>query len=740
MAPTQHTLFASSPRNLEPLLATELRSLGIDGVKPVASGCQFEGDLEAALKVCLWSRVANRVLFPVTAGKASDPDELYALIQTIDWSLHLSTEQTLAVDFFCAQSNITHSHFGALKVKDAIVDQFREHSGVRPSVERQQPDVCINVYLHRNRARVAIDLSGQSLHRRGYRSDGARAPLKENLAAALLMACDWPARAERGESFVDPLCGSGTLLIEAMMIASHTAPGLLRPYYGFSGWLQHEPAVWQKLLDEAVQRKKEGMKNLPLVAGSDQSRMAITSAKENVQNAGFADVITLEQCELERYQLPTQCSPGLVLSNPPYGVRVQEQQEIGQLYSVVGQRFKKLFSGWSVALFTGAPKLLHRTRLPLETILSVDNGGLPCRLVMGQLSDTRSTEETNEQAPTVSPWQTASTRTSKDDAGAAMFANRLRKNQRTLKSWIKQQDIQAYRLYDADMPEYAVAVDLYKGSGAGSGTDVVVQEYQAPSRVDEQRARERLDQILATLPDVLQCDPGDVHLKVRKRQKGSEQYTRVTDGRKQSYHNEKSINEFGCELLVNFADYLDTGLFLDHRKVRHHIQSLAGGKRFLNLFGYTGSATVHALRGGAASSLTVDMSNTYLDWAARNISLNKGDPHLHRVERADCLEWLAADVNEDVFDIILLDPPTFSNSTRMENDWEVQRDHARLIQQSMNRLAPDGLLIFSNNFRRFRLDEPALSAYVLENRTEWSLDRDFQRNRRIHHCWFIRHG
>ncbi|MBX2886176.1 MAG: bifunctional 23S rRNA (guanine(2069)-N(7))-methyltransferase RlmK/23S rRNA (guanine(2445)-N(2))-methyltransferase RlmL [Granulosicoccus sp.] len=736
MAPAQHILFASSPRNLEPLLASELRALGISGVKPVASGCQFDGDLAAALKVCLWSRVANRVLFPVTAGRAADPEELYALIQTVDWSSHLRAEQTLAVDFFCAQSNITHSHYGALKVKDAIVDQFREQSGVRPSVDRQQPDVCINVYLHRNRARVAIDLSGQSLHRRGYRSDGARAPLKENLAAALLLACDWPARAARGESFIDPLCGSGTLVIEAMMMASNTAPGLLRPYYGFTGWLQHLPELWQELIDEATDLRAEGMKNVPYVAGSDQSRTAIASATDNVLYAGFADVIELQTCSLERLQLPAKTPSGLVLTNPPYGIRVQEQQEIGQLYSIIGQHCKKLFPGWSVALFTGAPKLLHRTRLPLDTVLTVDNGGLPCRLVMAKLADASPDKATDSgEKNTPSKSKTAAESGEADN----MFANRLRKNQRALKGWIKQQNIQAYRLYDADMPEYAVAVDVYHTKDDPYFTDVVVQEYQAPSRVDAQKAQQRLGQILATLPDVLQCEPEAVHLKVRKRQKGSEQYSRVTDSRSQIQKNEKTVMEHGCRLLVNFEDYLDTGLFLDHRKVRHYIQAKAQDKRFLNLFGYTGAATVHAINGGAASSLTVDMSNNYLDWAARNIELNGGDPALHRTERADCLEWLAVDPPESLYDLILLDPPTFSNSARMENDCDVQRDHAGLIAMTMKRLAPDGLLIFSNNFRRFKLDESTLSTFGLENRTEWSLDRDFQRNRRIHQCWFIRH-
>ncbi|MBX2824236.1 MAG: bifunctional 23S rRNA (guanine(2069)-N(7))-methyltransferase RlmK/23S rRNA (guanine(2445)-N(2))-methyltransferase RlmL [Gammaproteobacteria bacterium] len=739
MATSDPILFASAPRQLESLLASELEQIGVGGIKPVASGVQFQGDMEAAYRVCLWSRVANRVLYPVTAGKVIDENALYSLVQSVNWEEHLTQQQTLAVDFFCAQSNITHSHYGALRVKDAVVDQFRDKFGQRPSVDRTRPDVRINVYLHRNRARIAIDLSGESLHRRGYRLEGSRAPLKENLAAALLLAAGWPTRAAQGQPFLDPLCGSGTLVIEAALMASDTAPGLLRDYFGFLGWRQFDAALWKSLRSEAEERRTSGRLNMPRLFGSDQSATAIQAATDNALRAGVGAELSLSVRDLKDLQAPPGLPPGLILTNPPYGQRITEQEKVGQLYSLIGQRLRQGFANWQAAVFTGAPKLLHRTRLPLQSCLEVDNGGIPCRLSAGEVPE-KPTTSASADAEDQNRKHNTSPASGEQDVSTPdeMFANRLRKNQRALKGWVKQNNIHAYRLYDADIPEFAVAVDLYQ-------TDtlhVVVQEYQAPSRVDDRRAEQRLRQIMATIPTVLPATAETIHLKIRKRQKGADQYTR--QAREQRF---ETVVENNCTMLVNFSDYLDTGLFLDHRKVRNFIQSEAAGKRFLNLFGYTGAATVQAIAGGAKESLTVDMSNAYTRWAEANLTNSGAGEPEHRVLRADCLEWLDGleklpvqdAAHPGLFDLILLDPPTFSNSARMTRDWDVQRDHVTLIQQVMSLLSPTGLLVFSNNFRRFKIDRERLQTYQLEDRTRWSIDRDFQRNARIHQCWFIRH-
>ncbi|MDP6042636.1 MAG: THUMP domain-containing protein, partial [Candidatus Latescibacteria bacterium] len=239
MSDERWTLFATTPRGLEALLADEIRDLGGEEVRVVRSGVGFVGDREVAYRLCLWSRVAGRVLLTLGEFEAETPEALYEGVQGIDWSEHLMPEGTLAVTCASVQSEISHTHFGALKVKDAIVDQFRDRMGVRPSVEVIQPDVRVNLYLFRNQATLSLDLSGESLHRRGYRVAGGEAPLKEHLAAALLLRARWLEVAKAGGSLIDPMCGSGTFLVEAAMMAGDVAPGLSRSYFGFENWLQH---------------------------------------------------------------------------------------------------------------------------------------------------------------------------------------------------------------------------------------------------------------------------------------------------------------------------------------------------------------------------------------------------------------------------------------------------------------------------------------------------------------------
>jgi 23S rRNA (guanine2445-N2)-methyltransferase / 23S rRNA (guanine2069-N7)-methyltransferase len=304
-----------------------------------------------------------------------------------------------------------------------------------------------------------------------------------------------------------------------------------------------------------------------------------------------------------------------------------------------------------------------------------------------------------------------------------MFANRLRKNLKNLGRWARQNGITCYRLYDADLPEYAVAVDLYEQW-------VHVQEYEAPATVDAKKAESRLREVLAVLPTVLEVPAENVFLKVRRRQKGTSQYEKFDQ--RGDFH---EVGEGGCRFLVNFSDYLDTGLFLDHRPTRHLLRELAPGRRFLNLFAYTGAATVYAAAGGARSTTTVDMSQVYLDWARRNLALNGFSAPPHEFVRADCLEWLQRERRQ--FDLIFLDPPTFSTSKRMETTFDVQRDHVSLLQATAGLLAPDGVLIFSNNSRRFKMDREELPEFQVEEISRQTIPRDFERNPRIHNCWRI---
>lgn len=295
---------------------------------------------------------------------------------------------------------------------------------------------------------------------------------------------------------------------------------------------------------------------------------------------------------------------------------------------------------------------------------------------------------------------------------------------KNIEKWLKKESIQCYRVYDADIPEYSAAIDCY-------GEFYHIQEYAAPKTIDPDKAEQRLQEIVDAVQNVFTIPAERIVVKQRLKQKGKNQYQKLGDS-KQTFE----VNEHGAKLLVNLTDYLDTGLFLDHRPVRRMIQKLAHKKSFLNLFCYTASASVHAGIGGARQTTSVDMSATYCEWARSNLSLNGLSDSLHRVIQADCLAWL--EENRQQFDVILLDPPTFSNSKRMEDILDIQRDHVALINLCMRHLAPDGVLIFSNNYRKFKLDEEALAEYKIEDITSKTFDLDFQRDTKLHHCWLIR--
>ncbi|MDH3514954.1 MAG: bifunctional 23S rRNA (guanine(2069)-N(7))-methyltransferase RlmK/23S rRNA (guanine(2445)-N(2))-methyltransferase RlmL, partial [Gammaproteobacteria bacterium] len=613
-----HPFFATCPKGIEPLLADELRALGAVSVKETRAGVAFEGPLATGYRACLWSRLANRVLLPLESFPAPTPEALYEGIQTIAWKEHLAADGTLAVDFTSSQSAITHSHYGALKAKDAIVDQLRDEFGVRPSIDTARPDIRVNVYLLRDQATVSLDLSGESLHRRGYRTQTVQAPLKENLAAAILLRAGWPAIAKENGMLVDLMCGSGTLLIEAAMIAADIAPGLAREYFGFLHWKRHDAAAWQELREEAHQRRETGLASLPAIHGYDHDPLAIRAARDNIKRAGLGNLIRAQQRELAAC-IPEEASSGLVVANPPYGERLGPGSELPALYTELGTQLKKCFPGWRAAVFTGNPELGKVMGLRAGKMHTLYNGAIECKLLHFEITPEN---VIGERAP--KPFEI------RPGSSAEMFANRLRKDLQHYGRWARRQEIFAYRLYDADLHEYNLAVDVYESDKRY----VHVQEYEAPDTIDPNKARQRLQHALGVIPVVLEIPRDQMFFKVRKRQKGGTQYEKLDETGK--FH---EVREGPCRLLVNFTDYLDTGLFLDHRDTRAMLGNLAKGKSFLNLFGYTGTATVRAALGGATDTTTVDMSRTYLDWARRNLELNGLGASKHELIQADVLAW-----------------------------------------------------------------------------------------------------
>jgi len=730
-----YKLFATTPKAMETLLTEELQSLGITQIKATMAGVAFEGNLETAYRACLWSRTANRILLVLSSFEVKSQEDLYKGIQAIDWFEHMNPDDTFAVSFSAKNSEaINNTHFGALKVKDAIVDQMREKFQQRPSIDTAQPSIRINVYLQGELAQLSLDLSGESLHRRGYRDVNIKAPMKENLAAAMLLRCGWPQIAKNQGTLIDPMCGSGTLLLEGAMIAADYAPGLLRDYFGFIGWKKHDSLCWEKLRTEAQQRKKSGIENLPIIVGFDQNKQTVNTALAHIANAGLQHKIHVERRDIEDASPASSWKPGLLICNPPYGERLGTEQETSDLYKRFGDSLKAHFVGWKAAMIISNPELGFRLGIRSQKPITLFNGALECKLLRLNIEDSNffiPKAKTHEDRVSQALDHVITEHV--ETVGADMFANRLTKNLKKYSRWAKQQSVNCYRVYDADLPEYAVAIDIYQGDK----TWVNIQEYEPPKSIDQHKADIRLAALLAEIPKVLNVTREQVFLKIRKKQRSTDQYEKQAEIGQ--FH---IIEEGGCKLLVNFEDYLDTGLFLDHRPIRMLIQKQAKDKRFLNLFAYTGSASVHAAMGGAMATTTVDMSNTYIAWAKNNMALNKSSGD-HEFIQADCLDWLAVAAkqeNKPQYDLIFLDPPTFSNSKRMTDVFDIQNDHVALINNATALLAPNGVLYFSTNFRRFKIDLEALVDLKIVDITKQTIPEDFARNQRIHYCWSIQHN
>lgn len=722
MSPTQEFVL-TCPKGLEGLLLDEARQLGLAEAREQTAAVRGVGDLETGYRLCLWSRLANRVLLVLSRFDVENAEALYAGVKAIDWSEHLDAGGSLAVEFSGHGAGIDNTHFGALKVKDAIVDRLREQFGKRPSVDKVAPDVRIHVRLERGSAIVSLDLSGQSLHQRGYRLQQGAAPLKENLAAAILIRAGWPRMAAEGRALADPMCGVGTFLVEAGLMAADIAPNLRRQQWGFSRWLGHIPAIWSRLLTDAQARADAGLSKTPLwIRGYEADPRLIAPARNNIERAGLGGWIKVYQGELATFEpSPDRNQTGLLICNPPYGERLGDEASLLYLYQHLGERLRRTCEGWDAGVFTGAPELGKHMGLRSHKQYAFWNGALPCKLLLFKVQpDQFVTGARQKPAVAGEPATIEDTALARLSEGAQMVANRLQKNHRQLGKWARREGVQCYRVYDADMPEYAVAVDLY-------GDWVHVQEYAPPRSVDPDKAKARLLEALSAIPRALGVDESRVVVKRRERQAGTRQYERQANTGKFL-----EVSEGQVKLLVNLTDYLDTGLFLDHRAMRLRIGREARGKRFLNLFCYTGTATAHAASGQARQTVSVDLSRTYLDWARRNLSLN-GFSDKHQLVQSDVMGWLAEDRGE--YDLIFIDPPTFSNSKRMEGVFDVQRDHVELLDLAMTRLARGGVLYFSNNFRRFEMDERLSKRYSVQEITEQTIDPDFARNAKIHRAW-----
>jgi len=742
------TLFATCPKGLEEPLASELRALGARSVRPVRAGVAFAGNLPLAYRACLWSRLASRVLLPLARFEAASAEALYAGVRAIEWEAQLRPEDTLAVDARVARSAISHSRYAALRVKDAVVDRFRDRCGARPSVDTERPSVRLNLHLQDDRATLAVDLGGGSLHRRGYRLEGGCAPLRENLAAGVLALAGWPAIAREGGALVDPLCGSGTLVVEGALMAADIAPGLVRlergGAFGFLGWRGHDANAWRALLAEARARRAAGLARLgatpdstpdstpdpalgpalgPVVLGYDHEPAAVATARANLARAGLAAHVPIERRALADHKADHKAKPpaasGLVVANPPYGERLGDWAALGAVHAQLERALAGPFKDFHAALLLADERLAGHLAAAPRRCHELRNGALRCRLLVFA---PRAGAETPRRRTAPPP-----------GANRTVFANRLRKNLRHRLRWAARENVTCFRAYDGDVPEYRLAVDVYGAIRPGGEPErwAHVLAYAPPPGVDPVLAHDRLEGALETIAEVLELPPARIVTKVRRRRRGG---TLDLGGKARGELIE--VREGAWRFLVNLTGRLDTGLFLDQRPTRRLVAELARGRRFLNLFGYTGTATVAAASGGARATTTVDLSHTYLEWGRRNLALNGLESTGHAFVRADVRRFLEQ-AHGERYGLILLDPPTFSRSKAMAGTLDVQRDHPDLIRRAAARLEPDGVLLFSTNARRFELERAALAGLSIDDMTARTVPPDFARTPQVHRAYRI---
>ena len=704
---TMTKYFAVATRGTERVLADELESVGVTPVKSRRGGVAFGTRLDHAYLACLWSRTASRVLFPVSTFEATDANRLYSGVSAVDWTTHLGADVTFAVDVAGKDAPSGPGHFIALKTKDAIVDRIREAEGARPSIDTHTPDLRVNLHVRGPQVTISIDLSGRGLHRRGIDRRGAEAPIKENLAAAILRLAGWPPP-DVSLPFVDPMCGSGTFLIEATSMALDIAPGLNRAI-GARGWRGHDPSLWQRLQADAAAREQRARARTIRVFGSDVSETALSIAARNLRQAKLGSRIRLQQRSLRELTAPGS-EPGVLVTNPPYGARLGDDTELALLYELLGDVLKHRFAGWHAWVFTGNLSLGKRIGLRPTSRQVLYNGPIESRLLELPIS-------TAPIRGTGPGWRRPSPE-------SKALVTRLRKNLTRLRPWAKRQALTCYRIYDADVPEYNLAVDWYDGAAR-------VEEYGRPRKVPPADANRRLRDARFVVQEMLGLDSDAVVLRVRQRRDPNEQsHPRIDRTRV------RHVRERDLRFEVNLEEYLDTGLFLDDRLLRQLVQKRSQGAHFLNLFSYTCTASVAAAFGGARSTTNVELSKTYLDWGRRNFVLNELPLQSHQFVRADVSQWLKRE-DASCYDLVLLTPPTYSRSKAMQSDLDIQRDHVGLIQLVGTRLAPSGQIVFATKLKTFALNRSRLRGWRALDITDQVTPFDFARRPRLR-VWTLR--
>lgn len=602
---------------------------------------------------------------------------------------------------------------------------------------------------------------------------------------------------------IDACCAGGGVVLEAASILADRAPGLERRNWGFQSWSEHDAATWRELLNEADRRAELAKGRAARVVATDPAGDAVACARRILKAAGLADRVIFAQPDLDKISRKLMM-PACCVGEPRGFVFLDTTETAISKMSRVLDLATSLHTGACGAdpvramLSTMPTVALTRDDLLTRTlgeparslrvmpnneeaelaVFSAANGAITAGEGNAAAEDSMPAEDAVESNVAPSP---ATTLIDLGDGKpcpvlipeSEQFARRLRKVAKLRRKWAQREGVTCYRVYDADLPDYSAAIDLYEGSAATPGRWLVIAEYAAPREVDPSLAEARLLDILTLAPHILQVDPDNVFAKARIRSRGGSQYGKQAGGsnpgkggkprggRGGSASNRPSqgagsgtpsdirtrrlplIEEGGLTFAVNFNDYLDTGIFLDHRITRGLVREHARGKRFfLNLFAYTGTATCYAADAGVEETVTVDLSNTYLDWAERNMEQNGFVGPDHHYVRADVMSWIR-DMRQtrNRWDLIFCDPPTFSNSSKMgRRTWDVQRDHVELLVGLSRLLSREGEAIFSCNLRTFRpdIEELARAGVVLTDITDETIPEDFARNKKIHHCYLVK--
>ena len=762
---------------LDHALLMELDGFGLAGRVLRAGRVAVSLGLSQFYQLCLYSRVASRVLLPIgnhhfrqktqTVSQSREingkkttrtieqkildedvPTALYDLASRFDWTAIFGVDDTFAIRLSTDKRLAVNQQFATLRIKDAVADCFNKKLGVRPNVDKC-PDIHIYAHATNEFAELYLDLSGTSLHRRGYRVANTDAPLKENLAAALLYECGW--HTAMHNAIIDPMCGSGTFITEALLMRTDYPVGIDKKTseFGFYAWQYHDDALWEQTAQHALANfhknldklEKECINGTFTALGMDANAQAIKACHKNLLASALAPIahhVKLEQRPLAQAKatLMTVCRDKstdypLVITNPPYGERLGESDFIKPLYQglglIVADGLRATCQHADLAVL--ASYVEHADTLPIISpkTLKCHNGALTVYFRHGQV-DFNKTDFIKSSLIINFEKQPI------DNADAQEFINRLQKNSHQLKKIALKNNITNMRLYDADLPNYNVAIDVY-------GDKIHVQEYAPPKQIPVDVAKARFNLVLSAIRQIFNINRESIFIKTRMRQSGNEQYTK-----NENQHKKMMVAyEHGAYLYVNFTDYLDTGLFIDHRNIRQLIKENSRGKKVLNLFAYTCTASVHSAMGGAKSVISVDLSANYLNWGKQNFALNGIDLSAIDGDGMDRYQFIADDVftwlkhNTEQFDLIFIDPPTFSNSKKFKGTFDVQRDHVALISRAMNRLAPNGVLYFSNNFTKFSLDDELNNRYDVECITDKTIGADFNIKKPIHQSFKITH-